>query len=79
MISANGLNEIGSTSLRRAVVTLPQKRRSKIAHEASVAEAASHRHSRMKRSGQMSFHWRTERHAEKMNTIRISPEILMAA
>jgi hypothetical protein len=84
MISETSLSETASTTLRRAVVTLPPKRRSKLLRETTTIApvpipAVSHRHSRMKRSGQMSLRWRTGSHDQHPSTIRVSPEILKAA
>jgi hypothetical protein len=69
--------------VRRAVVTLPPKRRSKFVHQTEPiaplpipAVSPFARQSRMKRSGQMSLYWRTE--SSERNTVRISPEILSA-
>jgi hypothetical protein len=84
MISETGLSETTSTTLRRAAVTLPPKRRSKLIRETPAitvmpVPAVSHRYSRMKRSGQMSLHWRTGSDDQRANSVRISPEILRAA
>lgn len=84
MISETSLSDTTSTTLWRAAVTLPPKRRGKLLREttaiaAMTIPAVPHRHSRMKRSGQMSLHWRTGSHDERTNPVRISPEILKAA
>lgn len=85
MISGTDLNEASGTTLRRAVVTLAPKRRSKFVCEkieaaplpVPIAPIFSRR-PRMKRSGPMSLHWRSGSN-EQTNTVRISPEILHAA
>lgn len=85
MISGTNLTETPETTLRRAVVTLPPKRRSKFVCEtegtapqsASTAPTFSRR-PRMKRSGQMSLYWRNGSDDEHANTVRVSPEILSA-
>jgi hypothetical protein len=71
--------------IRPALVTLAPKRRCKFV-SATVATAAPPvsivpqfpRRARMRRSGQLSFHWRNVSNEERSNTIRISPEILSA-
>jgi hypothetical protein len=84
MISATDLEQTANTGLRRAVVSLPPKRRSKFTGETAPAVAApapvvgSSRHPRMKRTGQMSLHWRNGSDEQQLGTIRISPEILSA-
>ena len=84
MISATDLEQTANTAVRRAVVSLPPKRRSKFTGEtAAVAAApvpatASSRHVRMKRTGQMCLHWRSASDDQHAGTVRISPEILSA-
>ena len=85
MISGTDLSETAGTTLRRAVVTLAPKRRSKFVCEKDEATPlpvptipAQSRRPRMRRSGQMSLSWRTGSDDRGMNTVRISPEILSA-
>lgn len=84
MISATDLEQTPNTAMRRAVVTLPPKRRSKFTGETATAAAVPvpatgfSRHPRMKRTGQMSLHWRNGSDEQQLGTIRISPEILSA-
>jgi hypothetical protein len=85
MISGTNLGETAETNLRRAVVTLAPKRRSKFVCEtvAPVSQPVPiiptfSRRPRMKRSGQMSLHWRNGSDEQRTNTVRISPEILSA-
>lgn len=79
MISETSLSETTSTTLRRAAVTLAPKRRSKAPTIMELPVAPVHRLSRMKRSGQMSLHWRNGSDDQRANLVRVSPEILKAA
>jgi hypothetical protein len=85
MISGTIFEQTTDATLRRAAVTLPPKRRSKVVSETAEAEGmpaptVPHfpRHHRLKRSGRMSLSWRTGSDDQGMNTVRISPEILSA-
>ena len=82
MISGTSLEQ-ADTTLRRAVVTLAPKRRSKFVQateptaESPVAAVSPLvRRPRMKRSGQMSLYWRTG--SSELNAVRVSPEVLSA-
>lgn len=83
MISGTDLSDTAGTTLRRAVVTLRPKRRSKFVCERVAAEPlpvptppSFSRRPRMRRSGQMSLHWRNGSDDHRANTVRVSPEIL---
>src|SRR5947209_8154232 len=84
MISVTDLKQSADAVLRRAVVTIPPKRRSKFIAEAAADEdlqlppSGVSRHRRMRRSGQMSVHWRNHCQDQLQNSVRISPEILSA-
>jgi hypothetical protein len=84
MISGTDLEATAEKTLRRAVVSLPPKRRSKFVcetpshEEALPAVGGFARRPRMKRSGPMSLHWRGVPNEESKNAIRVSPEILSA-
>lgn len=85
MLTGTDLTETAGTKLRRAVVNLPRKRRSKSVCETVEAEAAPvalapslSRRARMKRSGPMSLQCRKDSDDQQPNKVRISPEVLSA-
>src|SRR5947209_6916518 len=85
MVSVTDLKQSADAVLRRAVVTIPPKRRSKFIAEAAADEnlrlpapSGVSQHRRMRRSGQMSVHWRNHCQDQSQNSVRISPEILSA-
>lgn len=83
MVTGTDLTETAGTTLRRAVVNLPRKRRSKSVCETVEAEPTPvavapslSRRARMKRSGPMSLQCRKDSDDQQPNKVRISPEVL---
>jgi hypothetical protein len=85
MITGTDLKKSADPAVRRAVVTIPRKRRSKFVPEMTEAAPSPEpivptvsRHPRMKRSGPMLLHLRSVSDNGCTNTARISPETLRA-